>query len=249
MGEDLEPLSDEERERKLEQAFKERDPTLALTCVLRGISRIYELETEACRLPGESYESHLAKVCDARQKQLEVYTWAMTVLSAVCTKFAEQHTSRSGKIRWVQAKAHRLAKLAVYVLNHKDQFGTFLQTGEGAAAVPSHNNPSEGSIRALIVLRKACNFKSSEYGIKHACINFSLVQTAEECGIANVERWLQDYSRAAYIYASRRFFRESIDGPMAGIPNRPTFKIADYLEGFDFEYWLPWNYLKRNPGI
>ena len=36
---------------------------------------------------------------------------------------------------------------------------------------------------------------------------------------------------------------------MAGIPNRPTFKIADYLEGFDFEYWPPWNYLKRTPGI
>ena len=245
LAEELEPLSNEALKNKLDQAFKEHDSDLARACVLRGIARIYELETKACRLCGESYEQHLRKVVDARQKEAEVFDWIFRVLKSVCMQFAEPRTTKSGKTVWVKSKEHRLSTLAVYVLNHEDRFSTFLRTDEGAAAVPSHNNPTEASIRALVVLRKASSFKSSEYGMQCTCINYSLVQTAEECGIADVAKWLREYSRALYLYAFRRYCRTMIEGPQAGIPKRTTYKVHDYITGFDFEPWLPWNYVKR----
>lgn len=240
---ELEDLSEEEQGTRLIQAIKERDGTVLLAFALRAISRLYELESEARRLTKESYDAHLEKVKNVRIKVKECFDKLKLILQTFSNMYAEEKTTKSGKKRYVKKINCRFAKLAVYYLKHEAEFETFLL--DGAECVPSHNNPTEGSVRALSVLRNACKFKVSVQGAKNTCTNFSIVQTAEECGIVDVEGYLRDYSRALYLYATSRFFEASIKSAAACIPTRPTFTIKDYIEGFDFEPWLPWNYLAR----
>ena len=238
----------------MRERHKDKSFAMLFCSVIEAFSKIYAFEKTVRRQPSESYEEHLRKVLECRQKYAKPL---MEHVDTIMVSLAEQLcTSNSdGTDYEAKDKNSLYAKATTYYMNRREQFRVFLSDPR----VPPDNNAAERAIRPVAVLRKAINFKQSQSYTNSMCTWLSLVETAKANGVRDVVGWLSEYGRALYKYRmdaalNRRIKSIREDGQgneqqrMEDALNKriltPEYNKVS-LEGFPFDDWMPWNYAKR----
>lgn len=126
-------------------------------------------------------------------------------------------------------------------MNHRENFRQFLDD----ARIPLDNNAMESSIRAVAVLRKACDHKQSVEYTESLCILMSLTETAKINGIDNVIEWLTEYAKAYCLHRASNTLTYEVNSNGRSLDSKLMAFNNGSEEGFNMEPWLPWNYKIR----
>lgn len=231
----------ESHEEGVGKAVKElkNDPDIYyLCCVIKAISKIYGYEKTVIRKPGQSRESYLADVLKNRQTHARVL---MEKIDVIMEALAAKHADQRGGKYIAKTRNNLIGKAVVYYMNHRNNFKLFLEDPE----IPLDSNGVEASIRAVAVLRKACDFKQSVEYTESLCILLSLVETAKLNGIDDPIEWLLSYAGAYYQHRASNTLTYA-EGDVNLDAKLMEF-APDSGEGFTFTPWMPWDYKPKNP--
>ncbi len=211
-----------------------KKPEFLILSIIDAFSKIYAHEAELKRLPNEDTQTWHDRILESRKQHAAPLMDAIDQLIEAMTPTC----ARYEKGRWVAiSKTAPVHKAVVYYKNHRDGLRHFLTDPR----VPPDSNIVERAIRFYVLYKKAAHFKQSPTYNDSLCVWFSLVQTGRLCGIKNVTRWLTDFTEAYYKHCydwtlthqweqgSRSLHVEAFD--------------TESTETFDFESWLPWNYV------
>lgn len=178
--------TDKARKNYFRQAVKERNSNALIALAIANISQIAFIESGLRRGINESIDSFYKRVAEVRAKQ------STPIMDRLFTIIDELAKGRVELVRgrWsMSSKYDCIGKACAYFLNRKDELRAFLTTPN---AVP-HTNDVERAFRAIAMLRNVTFHKISPEYMKDLCSIFSLVDTAKQNGIVNVQKWLQDY--------------------------------------------------------
>ncbi len=120
-----------------------------------------------------------------------------------------------------------------YYLNHHDNFRAFLTN----PCVDPDSSSAERCIRAVTVLRKACDFKQSTEDMDSMYVYFTLVETAKMNGF-NVKmtmEWLQDFGRSYYLHRADTTLTEQVNNQDRKLESKLMSFTPQSAEGFDIE--------------
>lgn len=226
-------------ERALEK-LKTGSAAHLLCGALLAMSKIYGYEKANKRQPGESEESFAQRVREHRQKYARPL---MEHFDTIMAELAVSQCNQTAAGKYVvKNKASAIAQAVCYYMNRRESFKTFLSE----PLAPPDNNRTERAVRAIATLRKATNFKQSQDRAQSLCIMMSLNETAKANGIQNTVEWLHDFGLALFKHMARKTLTAR---HAAGLEWEASLKKFDNdaMNGFDFDAWLPWNYLSTHP--
>lgn len=221
----------EEQMTFLANAVKARTPKSIAALILRGISQLYANEASVERRENEPESAWLERI---RVMRTEKSAPVMADIKTLLLALGANCTSWDGcKYRATGTNAFRYA--AAYGMNCLPGLDAFLKDPR----IPLDNNASETSLKTVALLRKACNFKQNPEYTQDMCVIFSVFATLDAAEIGNPTALLKDYCWAAANYAERRALTEEYKNH-AKVPNRFTYRVADFLQGFDITPWTAW---------
>ncbi len=217
------------------------DPTIYELCaVIYAISLVYAFESEVKREKDEPIEEYFERVRKNRNEHARIL---MDKVDTVLSGLAAKYTKKRGEKYVSEGRNDQLTKALTYYMNHRENFRAFLDDPQ----IPLDTNAVEASIRAVAVLRKSCDFKQSIEYTESLCTLLSLTETAKLNGIDHAIDWLNDYSKAYYLYRASNTLTQEVNVNGRPLDSKLTAFNKGSEEGFDFEPWLPWNYLKKKP--
>lgn len=233
-------------EEAIEKATKqaEKDPTIfQLCCVLKGIGKVYGYEKTVKKEKDESREDYLQRVLNNR---IEHAKPLMDDVDIVMKSLAEKHklTDENGSVK-ANRNLGQLGKAIVYYMNRRDKLRLFLTDPE----VPLDSNAVERCVRAVAVLRKACDFKQTVEHTRALCVLMSLKETALANGIHSPATWLSDFARAVFIHRAEKTLTRQVRYEGRSLEHKLMKFDEDADNGFDITPWLPWNYVKAHPEV
>lgn len=215
--------------------------TAHLLCgALLAMSKIYGYEKANKRRAGESEEVFAQRVQEHRQKYARPL---MEHFNTIMSELAGNQCKQTAAGKYVVAtKISAIAQTVCYYMNRRESFKTFLSE----PLAPPDNNRTERAVRAIAALRKATNFQQSQDRTQSLCIMMSLNEMAQANGIKNTVGWLHDYGQALLKHMARKTLTAR---HAAGLEWEASLKKFDdgAMDGFDFDAWLPWNYLETHP--
>lgn len=222
-------------EKYLAHLLAKNAPIAWVYCILYAIRRLYAIERELRRKPGESDESHLARRAAVRSQYSRPFVEAIDRLVKL---LAKEHARRTKTGRWATAFESDIADAVVYYLNAREELQVFLDE----PLAPLDSSAVERAIRPLTILRKNCGFKQSQEYVDSMCVEMSLLMTAEKCGLERISEWLLDYGRHAFLYAYEKRWKQELERcPLKDLDARiMDWDMAELLKGFDATRWLPW---------
>ena len=226
---------------KAKNGFKNGEPAYYVCSMISALQKIYGLEKWLKQKPGETREAWIERV---RIHRGTTSTLLMDDIDAIMKHLAKSHVVEGDNSRFKAKNPQSLIGAAVcYYLNHRDNFRVFLTN----PCVDPDSSSAERCIRAVTVLRKACDFKQSAEYMDSMCVYFTLVETAKMNGF-NVKmtmEWLQDFGRAYYLHRADATLTDQVNNQGRKLESKLMNFTPQSAEGFDIEPWLPWNYLAR----
>ena len=166
----------------------------------------------------------------------------MQNIDSVMQTLSEMYAKIQGGKYVKGSRNDQLSKAVTYYMNHRENFRLFLDDGK----IPLDTNAVESSIRAVAVLRKACDHKQSVEYTESLCTLMSLTETAKANGLDNVIEWLTEYSKAYYLHRADNTLTHEVNVNGRSLDSKLMAFNAGSEEGFDMEPWLPWNYKARS---
>ena len=238
-------LQDKDKLSESAKNFGGKTPCLILLEVLEGLAKIYAIEQSLKRCLDESRELHLERIRKARAgnstKLMDCIDQLMTQL---VPEFAVQ---KGGSGTWEKKNSSPFAAPVVYYMNAREKLRTFLTHPE----ISPDTNRVEQSIRPIALYKSTAFFKRSKEGLDSFCAYSSLRSTALRNGIRYPENWVRKFCRAFVLHCweydlgpRARKFADLGKKPMPTAVHAFSAKAA---ETFDYESWLPWNYVKQLP--
>lgn len=238
-------LQDKDKLSESAKNFGGKTPVLILLEVLEGLAKIYAIEQSLKRWPDESRELHLERIRKARAGSS---TKLMDCIDQLMTQLAPEFAvQKGGSGTWEKKNSSPFAAPVVYYMNAREKLRTFLTHPE----ISPDTNLVEQSIRPIALYKSTAFFKRSRKGLDSFCAYSSLRSTAFRNGIRYPENWVRKFCRAFVLHCweydlgvrARKF---------AGLGKKPMPTAvhafsAKAAESFDYESWLPWNYVKRLP--
>ena len=229
-------------EQAIERAVKEinNDESIYyICCVIKGISKIYGYERMIKRQDYGSDDEYFEAVLKNRRRHAKAL---MDSIDAVMLALSGRYAKVQGGKYVKGSRNDQLSKAVTYYMNHRENFRLFLDDGK----IPLDTNAVESSIRAVAVLRKACDHKQSVEYTESLCTLMSLTETAKVNGIDNVIEWLTEYSKAYYLHRASNTLTYEVNENRRSMDSKLMAFNEGSEEGFDMEPWLPWNYKARS---
>lgn len=217
------------------------DPAVYELCaVIYAISMVYAYENEIKRDKEKPIEEYFERVRKNRNEHARIL---MDNVDAVLSGLAARYTKKHGEKYVTGPRNDQLTKALTYYMNHRENFRAFLDDPQ----IPLDSNAVEASIRAVAVLRKASDFKQSIEYTESLCTLFSLTETAKVNGLKFAIDWLIDYAKAYYLHRASNTLTHEVNVNGRSLNSKLTGFNEGAEAGFNFEPWLPWNYMKRKP--
>lgn len=210
-----------------------------ICCVIKGISKIYGYERMIKRTDYQSEDEYFEAVLQNRRQHAQAL---MQNIDSVMQTLSEKYAKVQGGKYVKGSRNDQLSKAVTYHMNHRENFRLFLDDGK----IPLDTNAVESSIRAVAVLRKACDHKQSVEYTDCLCTLMSLTETGKANGIDNVIEWLTEYSKAYYLHRAGNTLTHEVNVNGRSLDSKLMAFNEGSEEGFDMEPWLPWNYKARS---
>lgn len=227
--------------KKAKALFDNGSPAFFLCMVLEAFSKIYGNEASLIREEGETDESFQQRIRESRNKYARPL---MDHIDTIMCGLAEKLTRKTPAGSYESLdKTRQVGSAVVYYMNRRESFRVFLDDPR----VPPDSNAVEQSVRPLVVLRKACDFKQSQEHMKSLCIMMSLYRTAMENGITDFKQWILDYSHDFFIYRANKTLTNRLKNSAtiaAALDPKLMAFDSDAGKGYDFTRYYPWNYKK-----
>lgn len=133
-----------------------------------------------------------------------------------------------------------------YWNTYSEQMRTFLTNPE----VPCHTNAVESAVRAIVIIRQSKQWVQSEDGMRALCTAFSVMDSGLANGLdaRDLERWIVQYGQAVFKYCfEARWKKEIVVDKTDKLVDRrfQDWNMTQLQAGFNYEPWLPWNWIKR----
>lgn len=218
--------------------IKNEEAIYHICCVIKGISKIYAYEQLINRQDYQSEDEYFRAVLKNRKQHAQLL---MQNIDSVMQELAKRYAKLQGGKYIRGSRNDQLSKAVTYYMNHRENFRQFLDD----ARIPLDTNAVESSIRAVAVLRKACDHKQSVEYTESLCILMSLTETAKVNGIDNVIEWLTEYSKAYYLHRASNTLTYEVNSNGRSLDSKLMAFNNGSEEGFNMEPWLPWNYKTR----
>lgn len=213
-------MSEEELLAKMEEFVLRADAYASLAGVVLAIGKIYAILK--ARYGSEDYE------------ELDE-TKAQEAIRALMDEIDELMTDLG--------KSEGTKRIAEKACSYYEQNREALRLFIDRADMPPDTNLVERAIRPITILRKNSYFSQTVKGKETLCMIFTVLRTAELCGIKNLGRWLRRMTEAAHAFAEN----EALTTNWAKDSDPATVRVLteDYraaLNRFDWTPWFPWNY-------
>ena len=234
-------LNCQTEQQAIERATQElkKDPALfKLCCVIKALSKIYGYEKTVKRDPAKPIEEYFEAVEKNRQDHARIL---MDNIDKVMTELSDEYLKQVGGKYAAKSRSDQVAKALTYYMNHRDNFRQFVDDPK----IPLDSNAVESSIRAVAVLRKACDFKQSVEYTEGLCTLLSVVETAKINGVNDPIEWLTEYAKAYFQHRASNTLTKAVNEDGRSLDSKLMAFDEGAEQGFNFEPWLPWNYGKK----
>lgn len=224
---------------RVTREIKNDESIYHICCVIKGISKIYGYEQMIKRKDYRNDDEYFEAVMQNRRRHAQAL---MQNIDSVMQTLSERYAKIQGGKYVKGSRNDQLSKAVTYYMNHRENFRLFLDDGK----IPLDTNAVESSIRAVAVLRKACDHKQSVEYTESLCTLMSLTETGKANGIDNVIEWLTEYSKAYYLHRADNTLTHEVNVNGRSLDSKLMAFNAGSEAGFDMEPWLPWNYKARS---